>query len=168
MPDIGPQSLLDVARYFLDTRDDLLEDEEELSDPMTSDEVIEIIRREYISGTCQAFAVALHDHLGWPIVRVAQGMHMAVQRPDGHLVDFMGTFTVRDLNRRYGVTSGEPVLISREDALDAFVLDFSEDPEADPWSELNLARWVRQHLDQWHPDSPLTKPRQKRRQARQP
>lgn len=162
MPDTGPQSLLDVARYFLDTRDDLLEDEEELSDPMAPDEVMEIVRREYVSGTCQAFAVALHDHLGWPIARVAQGMHMAVQRPDGHLVDFMGTFTVRDLHRRYGVVPGEPVLISRDEAMDAFVFEPHEDHEADPWSELNLARWVRQHLDRWHPDSPLTTPRRRR------
>lgn len=151
-PSPGPQSLVEVANHFLDTRDDLLEDDEEIERNMDEATALEVIRREYVSGTCQAFAVVLHDHLNLPIVKVAGGLHMAVQQADGTLVDFIGAFTAAQLDQRYGTRNSVPHPVTREDALAAFVLDADEDTEHDPWSDLNVARWVRQTLDRWTPD----------------
>lgn len=128
----GPQSLADVANYFLDTRDDLLEEGEVIESDMDEATAMQVVRREFVSGTCQAFAVALSEHLDLPIVRVAAGLHMAVQRPDGQLIDFTGLATPAQMDRRYGARGRQVHAISREEALESFLMEPMDEAERDP------------------------------------
>ena len=65
------------------------------------------VRQMYISGDCDAFAVALHRVTGWPIRGVSSRehgpMHRLIQAPDGRLLDAAGWVSEKELCRRYGV-----------------------------------------------------------------
>lgn len=146
----GPQSLEDVVDHFLQIYGDLLDDDEEI-DELDDVQSLDIIRRNYTSGTCQAFAIALHDYLGFPIVALMGGLHVAVQCPDGQLMDFMGPTSPKQMAKRYGWKMDAPMTPwSREEAMGQLLEDVEE--SAEPWSELSVAIWVRQHLDQWNPE----------------
>jgi hypothetical protein len=152
----GPHLLSDVAEHFLIIHDDLIDSEEEFGEVLSDDEVLEIIRRNYVSGTCQAFAIALHDHLGLPLVNLMGGLHVAVQCSDGHLMDFMGTATLDEMSKRYGWKKKEGLITpsTRDDVLDQMGQD--DEDLNDSWGDLTLAHWVRQHLDRWSAqDQPL-------------
>lgn len=157
-----PQSLRDVADYFLGVHDDLLEDDEEI-DEMTDEVALEIVRRNYVSGTCQAFAIALHEHLGYPIVALMGGLHVAVKCPDGQIMDFEGTAPLAKVAKRYGWKGRCPIEEwTKEETLDRLIVD--DDADEDPWSDPSLARWVRAHLDRWQPvAAPETSPRPRRK-----
>jgi hypothetical protein len=157
LPD-RPRSLVDVADWFLSVHDDLLDEGEEVE---VIDEAIarDIIRRNYLSGDCQAFALALHDHLGLPIVALMGGLHVAVQCPDGTLMDYAGQTTLAKMGRRYGWTAPTVTPWTREDALAHLIGD--EDNPEDPWSDLAIARFVRVTEDRWRLPAPVP-----RRQSR--
>lgn len=147
--DTGPQSLVAVADYFLGVHDDLLDPDEDFGDDFSEADALEIIRRNYTSGTCQAFAIALHDHLGLPLVNLMGGLHVAVQCPDGQLMDFMGVTDLDTMAKRYGWRKGKTTVTprSRDDILGQLG---GEDDQADePWSDLNLDKWVLAKLDRW-------------------
>lgn len=151
-----PQSLIDVADYFLAVHDDLLEDDEEI-DELTEDVALTIVRRNYVSGTCQAFAIALHEHLNYPIVALMGGMHVAVQCPDGQIMDFDGVAPLAKVARRYGWKGTCPIETwTKEETLAHLIVD--DDADEDPWSDPSVARWVRTHLDRWHPQ-PVAAPK---------
>lgn len=141
-----PLSLIDVANHFLDTRDDLLDPDEDMDD-LTDADALVIIKREYLSGTCAAYAVALHDKTGYPIVGINGGMHVAVQAPDGEIVDFLGKAPLKKVLRRYGMTGIKPVLWSREETVEHVRMAGMEDHDydSDPWDEINIAKWVLGH-----------------------
>jgi hypothetical protein len=139
------QSMIDVAEHFLNTRDDLLDDDEEFDD-LTDADAMEIIKREYVSGTCAAYAVALHDQTGYPIVGLNGGMHVAVQAPDGDIIDFMGKMPLKKVLKRYGMSNVEPQEWSREEAVYHVRMDDDgHDYDADPRDEINIAKWVLAH-----------------------
>ena len=142
----GPGSIVEVAEHMLAISDGLLDDDEDACGPMTEDEAIEIVRREYVSGSCGAFAIALHDATGLPLVEINGGLHYAVRREDGLLVDFMGIQTFDDVAARYGMHEPPCRTAMREDvAADAL----TDDDESPPWSEVRIARWVIGHLGRW-------------------
>ena len=159
-----PQSLRDVADHFLGVHDDLLEDDEEI-DELTDEIAHEIVRRNYVSGTCQAFAIALHEHLGYPIVALMGGLHVAVQCPDGQIMDFEGVAPLAKVAKRYGWKGTCPIETwTKDETLAHLIVD--EDADEDPWSDPSVARWVRAHMDRWHPvttPAPTSRSRQTRR-----
>lgn len=143
--DKGPQSIIDVANHFLDTRDDLLDDEEYIDD-LDEQTAREIVRREYVSGTCAAYAVALHDKTGYPIVCINGELHVAVRAPDGDIIDFMGKNPLSKVLRRYGFGKDTPVTEwTREEAVEAVRMEIDDERDADPWDEINIAKWVLDH-----------------------
>lgn len=143
----APQSLIDIADYLLAVYDDLLDDDEEI-DELTDAIALDIVRRNYLSGTCQAFAIALHEHLGYPIVALNGGLHVAVRCPDGQLMDFDGVAPLAKVAKRYGWKGIIPVEIwTKDETMAHLVAD--EDADEDPWSDASMARWVRAHLDRW-------------------
>lgn len=140
----GPTSIQDVANHFLDTRDDLLDD---IGHDISDEDAMEIIRREYVSGTCGAYAVALHDETGYPIVGINGGLHIAVQAPDGDIIDFMGKNPLPKVLKRYGFGKGTSVEEwSRDEAVEHVRMGGFEDSDVDPWDEINIAKWVLSHL----------------------
>lgn len=145
------RTIVDVADHFLSTRDDLLDDDEEIDD-LDEQTALEIIRREYVSGTCAAFAVALHDKTGLPIVGMNGGMHVAVQTPNGDIIDFMGTNPLAKVLRRYGMGKDTPIQQwTREEAVEHVRMNAGDDYDydTDPWDEINIAKWVLDHLGKW-------------------
>jgi hypothetical protein len=144
----GPTSLVEVADHFLSIHDDLLDDDEDLPDALDEETALEIIRREYVSGTCAAFAIALHDLTGYQIVGINGGLHVAVMTPDGLIMDFVGTSAPRDVFRRYGMRRPPVLPWTREEAVDHVLMG---EEEGDPWDDISVARWVRDRLARWHP-----------------
>lgn len=145
----APNTLADVARHFLYMHDDLLDDDEDLPEEMDEKTALEIIQREYVSGTCGAFAIALHDKLGYPIVGMNGGMHIAVRAPDGEIVDFMGKSPLAKVLRRYGMTVRDTPIQewSREETVEHVLMN--EDESDDPWDEIQIAKWVMNKLGRW-------------------
>lgn len=89
-------------------------------------------------GACAALALAIHDATGWPLVKITDtssleiegtignsGLHWAVQRPDGKLVDVDGAHTPADLVEMFDGDADDGkaamVICSRLDALDEYV-----------------------------------------------
>lgn len=145
---VSPQSVIDVANYFLDTRDDLLDDDEDADVLVDGDEAFaeEIIRREYVSGTCGAYAVALHDKTGYPIVFLNGGMHVAVRAPDGDIIDYLGKNPLGKVLKRYGMGKNTPIKEwTREETVKYILMDAEE---GDPWDEISIAKWVLAHRSQ--------------------
>jgi hypothetical protein len=142
----GPRSIVEVAEHMLSIHDDLLDDDEDVSSPPTEEEALEVVRREYVSGTCAAFAIALHDATGWPIVAINGGLHVATRRPDGVLVDFVGACGFDEVCARYGMTSPPVSEWTREEAVDHVLMG---EEEGDPWSDVSVARWVMKALERW-------------------
>ena len=137
----GPLTLAEVAGHLLMIHDDLLDHDEEIGEEIGQALALEIIRREYVSGTCAAFAVALHDKYGYPIVGMAGGAHVAVKTPDGQIMDFMGVQPLATVLKRYGMAKATPVRVwTRAQALDHLLID--EEDETSPWNDVNLAKWV--------------------------
>jgi hypothetical protein len=142
-----PTSIIDVANHFLDTRDDLLDDDEYIDD-LDIATAEEIVRREYVSGTCAAYAVALHDKTGYPIVGMNGEMHVAVRAPDGDIIDYMGKNTLKAVLKRYGFGAKTPIAeMSREEAVEHVRMSGGDDYDydSDPWDEINIAKWVAEH-----------------------
>jgi len=145
LPD-APRNLIDVADWFLSVNDDLLEPDEEIEE-LDDATARAIIARNYRSGDCQAFAIALHDHLSLPIVALNGGFHVAVQCPDGQLMDYSGTHPLKVLAKRYGFKAPTLTSWTRAETLGHLCAD--EDDEATPWGHVALARFVLQAEDRW-------------------
>jgi hypothetical protein len=142
-----PKSLADVANFFLDTRDDLLEPGEVIMRDMTDRQALAIITREYVSGTCGAFAVALHDKTGYPIIGINGGDHIAVQAPDDDLIDFLGKASPESVMARYGWSNAPMEEWSRSETVEHIM--FQDDDPLDPWGEIEIAKWVMKRLGRW-------------------
>ena len=145
---VAPQSLIDVANFFLDTRDDLLDHDEDVDRLVPGDEAFaeEIIRREYVSGTCGAYAIALHDKTSYPIIGFNGGTHIAVRSPDGDIIDYLGKNPVANVLKRYGMGKNTPVQEwTREEAVEHILMGAEE---GDPWDEISIAKWVLAHRSQ--------------------
>ena len=137
----GPTSYVDVALWMLDIHDDLLDDDEDHPGAdMDEETALEIIRREYVSGTCGAYAVALHDATGLPIVGLNGSMHVAVMTAEGDIVDYMGCSSLAAVAARYGMTDPPMTSWTREEAVDDVLM--GEDETDDPWEAIAVARWV--------------------------
>ena len=141
----GPQSLIEVAGHMLSIHDDLIDEGEEIED-LNENIALEIIRREYVSGTCGAFAIALHDATGYPIIGINGSFHLAVRKPDGKIVDFMGEFSLEEITERYGMLNPLVSSWSREETVDHVLMG---DEEEDPWSDISVAKWVMKKLGRW-------------------
>lgn len=60
----------------------------------------------YLDGECYAFAIALHQGLGWPLIGVMDGeviRHAGVRDPDGMLHDARGTVPEEELGHPFGL-----------------------------------------------------------------
>ena len=143
----GPASIVEVADWMLSIHDDLLDDDEDLPDPLDEAAALEIVRREYVSGTCAAFAVALHDHTGLPIIGINGGMHVALRADDGDILDFMGRAPLADVAARYGMVDPPVGAWTRDEAV-AHVL--MGEAEGEPWDDVSVARWVLNDLGRWN------------------
>lgn len=148
LPESGPETIEQVAVHMLSIHDDLLDDDEDLPDVMDETTALEIVRREYVSGTCGAFAIALHDITGWPIVGINGGMHLAVRSPDGMILDHMGLSKDKAVLRRYGMVRAPILEWTREDTVDHVMMG---DDERGPWDDLAVARWVADRGGAWTP-----------------
>ena len=146
MDQAGPTSLVAVAEHMLSIHDDLLDADEDLPDVIDEETALEIIRREYVSGTCAAFAVALHDLTGHPIVGINGGMHVAVRCPDGDILDYVGRSPARSVMRRYGMRSAPVAEWTRDEAVDHVLMGKAE---GDPWDDIAVARWVMEKMGRW-------------------
>jgi len=142
----GPTSLVEVAGHMLAIHDDLLDDDEDLPDVLDEKTALEIIHREYVSGTCGAFAIVLHDLTGHPIVGINGGMHVAVRCPDGEILDFVGKAPLRTVARRYGMKNPPVTDWTRDEAVDHVLMG---EPEGDPWDDVAVARWVMEKMGRW-------------------
>lgn len=139
----GPSSLADVALWMLDVHDDLLDDDEDHpGDGIDEATALEIIRREYVSGTCGAYAVALHDATGLPIVGINGALHLAVMDAEGRILDFMGRSSLASVAARYGMTDPPVTTWTREETVDSVLMGELETD--DPWETIALAKWVLQ------------------------
>lgn len=138
----GPVTLADVAGWFLAINDDLVGPEDDL-DPAVEADALEIIRREYASGSCGAYAIALHDATGLQIVAVNGGFHYAVAAPNGRLIDHHGIATTAEVATRYGMIN-PPITPATRDEVLADALYADEDAD-DPWSAVALATWTLAH-----------------------
>lgn len=137
----GPSSYADVALWMLDFHDDLLDDDEDHpGDDMDEATALEIIRREYVSGTCGAYAVALHDATGLPIVGINGSLHLAVMDADGRILDFMGRSSLASVAARYGMTDPPVSTWTREETVHDVLMGDKETD--DPWEAIALAKWV--------------------------
>ena len=143
-----PKTLQDVANHFLFMHDDLLDDEDDIGGDISETDAIEIIRRNYVSGTCAAFAIALHDKYGYPIVGINGGMHVAVKTPDGQIMDFMGKNPLPVVLKRYGMGKNTPMREWTRDEAVAHLLIDEEDVD-DAWNDINIAKWVMNKLGRW-------------------
>lgn len=132
---------------MLSIHDDLLDDDEDLPSPLDEATALEIIRREYVSGTCGAFAVALHDATGYPIVGINGSMHVAVMTPDGDILDFMGRAPLRSVARRYGMRRPVVTGLTRDEVVADVMMGETEGERE--WDDLAVARWVMLRLDRW-------------------
>lgn len=143
----GPKSLIDVAKHFLMIHDDLLDDDDEdYDDEMDEATALEVIRRNYISGTCGAFAIALHDKLSFPIVGINGGLHIAVMAPDGDIIDFAGKNPRSQVLKRYGMGSTSPIQRwTREETVD----HVTDEEEGHGWDEITVAKFVMNTLGRW-------------------
>lgn len=148
LPETGPKTIEQVALHMLCMHDDLLDDDEDLPDPMDEATAIEIVRREYVSGTCGAFAIALHDLTGWPIVGINGGMHLAVRSPEGRILDHMGLFKEKKVLKRYGMVRAPILEWTREHCVDHVMMG---EEERSPWDDLAVARWVAERGGPWTP-----------------
>lgn len=73
----------------------------------------------YLDGECYAFATALHEGLGWPMVGVMQDgiiRHVAVRDPKGVLHDVRGSVSDREFGEPFNITP--PYNLKRVDAAD--------------------------------------------------
>lgn len=60
----------------------------------------------YLDGECYAFARALHEGLGWPLIGLMQGdviRHAMVREPGGLLRDVCGATTAEELCKTFGL-----------------------------------------------------------------
>lgn len=146
MSDIGPATIAGVAEHMLSIHDDLLEDDEEWPDVMDEETALEIIRREYVSGTCAAFAIALHDLTGYPIIAINGGMHVAVRCPDGEILDYVGRSPLRRIMRRYGMRDAPVVEWTRDEAVHHVLMG---EAEGNPWDDIAVAKWVMEKIGRW-------------------
>jgi len=146
MEQAQPISIVGVAEHMLSIHDDLLDIDEDLPDVMDEVTALEIIRREYVSGTCAAFAVALHDLTGHPIVGINGGMHVAVRCPDGDILDYVGKSPPRKVMRRYGMRSAPIVEWTRDEAIEHVLMG---EPEGNPWDDIAVAKWVMEKIGRW-------------------
>lgn len=92
------------------------------------------VRHMYVSGDCDAFAVALHRVTGWPIRCVSSEehgpMHRLVEAPDGRMLDAAGWVDEKELRRRYGV---KRIILSKPGGEElAFLLGLDEGRGIDP------------------------------------
>jgi hypothetical protein len=110
-----------VARHFALIYSDLqAEDEPEIDWAASEPEALRLIRRNYLSGDCGAFAVALHRLTGWPLVEIrprrGYTIHVCARTLRGALVDFSGYTSVPALERRYGMKHLQARPMPPEDA----------------------------------------------------
>src|SRR4051794_37517203 len=83
----------------------------------------EAARLAFLGGHCHSLALALHERTGWPLIAIdhrSDGVcaHVAVQRPDGKVVDIAGAHTVEQINdSRIGGTIIREITASEIDEL---------------------------------------------------
>lgn len=98
----GKRTIEDVAADVLATLDDTADEEFERIEAMS---LIERVRYMYLSGECDAFAVALARMTGWSIRGLidpeAGPVHRVVEAPDGRLLDASGWTDLSALAKRY-------------------------------------------------------------------
>lgn len=61
----------------------------------------------YLDGECYAFATALHEGLGWPIIGLMNGdeiRHVAVRGPDGIIYDVRGKVSEKEFGKPFGLS----------------------------------------------------------------
>lgn len=73
-----------------------------------NDESREVLHRQclaiYLDGECYAFATALHEGLGWPMIGLMDGdviRHVVVRDPDGNLHDVRGLVSEQELGEPF-------------------------------------------------------------------
>ncbi len=106
----------------------------------------------YLDGACYAFATALHQGLGWPIVGLMNGeviRHAAVQSPDGRLHDVRGFISEEQFGSPFGFA---PPYTLRAISMDNLRRD--EEPEE---VRLNAVRRARRTAEILWPELPWQK-----------
>lgn len=141
----GPQTVQDVANYLKTINDDILPDHYMEVDyrEATDQQCWDMIKRVYHSGSCEEFALAMHDIYGWNIIQIRDaanpGMHHIVcEMPDERLVDVTGIVSREELKRRYRMR--KPVETPYQGGF------FQADDYDDPWGAIAVAKWVVDHL----------------------
>jgi len=147
LPETGPETIEQVAIHMLSMHDDLLDEDEDFPETMDEATALEIVRREYVSGTCGAFAIALHDLTGWPIVGINGGMHLAVRSTDGTILDYMGLDDLKTVLRRYGMVRAPVLEWTRDETVEHVLMGYDE--ERHPWDDVAVARWVADRGGPW-------------------
>jgi hypothetical protein len=125
----GWQPLQRVARDALFLLSGDLDDDE--IERVSAMSVAGQVRHFFSSGECDAFAAALHEMTGWPVVTLsnARGLpyHRLVAAPDGRLLDSHGWTDATQLARRYGLRKPK---LSAPGGLELCVGLVDDDPEA--------------------------------------
>lgn len=121
-------SLRDLARWYWCLHDDMGYPGVESPDELTKEQILAILREQFISSDCGDFAVALNELTGWRLVNlvspVGGRVHSGVLHPAGKIVDFLGFTTLAALRVRYGVfdlmmeESTPANIVGRSDNLD--------------------------------------------------
>lgn len=103
-------------------------------------------REKYLFGMCYAFALALHEGLGWPIIGIAQLNvieHAGVRTPEGLYMDIRGPLSASVFVRPYHKHG--------EYALRELTADDLQRQNQVPRSAINAARYIAQKI---FPDLP--------------
>lgn len=122
-----------TAEFLADVNDDILPQHYlDIDYSLASEEQCwELIKRVCHSGSCEEFALAVANVLGYPPLRVvdqATGNHHVVNRDGDHLFDVTGYVSFREIARRYGMAKPAKVEVNGhmgsgwldEDMLDVF------------------------------------------------
>lgn len=147
--DAQPKMLQKVAAYLADVNDDILPDHFlEIDYNQASDtECWNLIKVVYHSGSCEEFALAVHETYGWEIIQVRDaanpGMHHIVNKTAaGELCDVTGIVTMDELKRRYRMR--KPTVTRYVGGL------FDESDYHEEWGSIWVALWVVNNLG-YHP-----------------
>jgi hypothetical protein len=100
-------SLRDLAKWYWHLHDDMEYPHAESADHLTDQQLLTILRQQFLNSDCGDFAIALHELTGWCLVNFfspTQGrVHSGVLHPTGKIVDFDGFMTLAALRKRYGI-----------------------------------------------------------------
>jgi hypothetical protein len=100
-------SLLALAEWYWHLHDDMEYPEAESVHHLTKQQILQMLRQQFISSDCGDFAMALHELTGWSMVNFyspSHGpVHSAVLHPSGKIIDFDGFVTLPTLRKRYRI-----------------------------------------------------------------